>query len=107
MPNSNEDSFGTTCARKTEYFDNNWGPDTTLRGNDKVNESDPAEVTTKKAMVERKVEETSERLGARTKGRNNVYKDIRLTPTPSKSINAPIHFCNDTFSTSAIIPRCS
>ncbi|KAL7678391.1 hypothetical protein ACOME3_004618 [Neoechinorhynchus agilis] len=51
---------------------------TKIKGNDRKSESDSPSVTTKKATVEQKVEETSERVGTRAKGGSNNYKDKRL-----------------------------
>ncbi|KAL7668050.1 hypothetical protein ACOME3_008768 [Neoechinorhynchus agilis] len=58
---------------------------TGIIGNDMKSEKHSAEVTTKKATVEQKLQVTPERVVSRAKG-----------GTPSKSINPPIHFCNDT-----------
>ncbi|KAL7669152.1 hypothetical protein ACOME3_009818 [Neoechinorhynchus agilis] len=58
---------------------------TGIKGNDRKNKSDPAEVITMKATVEQKVQVTPERVETGAKG-----------GTPSKSINPPIHFGNDT-----------
>ncbi|KAL7673527.1 hypothetical protein ACOME3_008382 [Neoechinorhynchus agilis] len=80
---------------------------TGTKGNDGKSERNSAEVTTKKATVQQKAEESSERVGTRAKGGTNNYKIIKLTPTPSKSVNHPIHFSNDTPSPPPIIPRCS
>ncbi|KAL7673398.1 hypothetical protein ACOME3_008257 [Neoechinorhynchus agilis] len=67
-----------------------------IKHSDRKRVNDSPSETSKKATVEQKVEETSERVGRRAKGGTNNYKDIRLTPTPSQSIKPTIHFCIDT-----------
>ncbi|KAL7676518.1 hypothetical protein ACOME3_002771 [Neoechinorhynchus agilis] len=114
MLNSNEDLLETNGVLKTENistFTRNLVPPlediqlltvevydivTGIKGNDRKIESDSPSLTTQKATVEQKVDEIFERVGTRAKGEANNYKDIRLKPTPSKSINPLIHFGNDT-----------
>ncbi|KAL7667835.1 hypothetical protein ACOME3_010350 [Neoechinorhynchus agilis] len=59
--------------------------DNCKKGNDRKSESDSPSLTTKKATVEQKAKETSERVETRAKG-----------GTPSKYINPPVHFGIDT-----------
>ncbi|KAL7671937.1 hypothetical protein ACOME3_006839 [Neoechinorhynchus agilis] len=103
MLNSNEDLLDTNSVLKTENIStftrdlvptlDDIQPVVHYDSNITVEESnivtwikgDPAEVITKKATVEQKVQVTSERVETRAKG-----------GTPSKSINHPIHFGSDT-----------
>ncbi|KAL7672673.1 hypothetical protein ACOME3_007554 [Neoechinorhynchus agilis] len=91
MINSNEDLLETNeDIQPVVLYDSNIAVEgydivTGIKGSNRKSKSDSAEVTTKKATVEQKVEETSERVVTRAKGE-----------TPSKSINPSIHFGNDT-----------
>ncbi|KAL7669770.1 hypothetical protein ACOME3_004717 [Neoechinorhynchus agilis] len=78
-----------------------------IKHSDRKSESDSPPVTTKKATVEKKVKETSERVERRAKRGAKNYEDMKSASMPSQLINPPIHFCHDTTSppSPSIIPR--